>query len=156
MGLGGVEDNNMPTNVNDQFASYRELQPYNQVRYGINDDIALITGSGCSGKYPISVIGKNGQTECHHVSKDELKPIKLEVDDGERLLIKCIPDEVSPFKCTFSSKNLEDKITFYFYTNYCQVTKDGKETLKGIVSEWHVLQNIIKDILGFMIYLPIK
>lgn len=131
-----------------KLVKWQEFKPYNQVLYG--DDIALITGYKQAERYPISVI-HNGHTRCYDIEEKDLTPIKL--DAVEKILQKLHPNKVTPFECVFSAKDEQNKVSITFCNNFCSVIKNGEVIYSGIVSEFHVLQNILNDVFGYTIYL---
>lgn len=133
----------------ETLAKWQKFCPYNQVKYG--EDVALITGFEQAGKYPITVIKSNGVAECHDVKGADLAPISL--DDVGKILKKLGPNKVTPFECIFSDKDEQNKVSIAFCNNLCSVIKNGEEICSGIISDFHVLQNILKEVFGYTIYL---
>lgn len=133
----------------ETLAKWQEFCPYNQVKYG--EDVVLITGFEQAGKYPITVIKSNGVTECHDVKGADLAPIGL--DDAGKILRKLQPNKVTPFECVFSDKEEQNKVSIAFCNNFCSVIKNGEEIYYGIISDFHVLQNILREVFGYTIYL---
>ncbi len=131
--------------VDDNFVKWGEFKPYNQVKYG--NRIALITGEKQDEQYPISIINEEGHVECSYAKESKLRPIKLD-EDGD-IIKRCKPCEITPYNCTFCSSDCENKVTFTFVNNYCKIIKDGNEIFEGAVSELHVLQNMLREILGW-------
>lgn len=129
-------------------AKWKEIKPYNQVWY--RDDVALITGyRQQEKKYLISVI-KDGHIECHDVNEIDLKPIQL--DYAGEMLRKLQPNKVTPFECVFADKDELNKVSVAFCNNYCYVIKDGNEIYSDVVCEFHVIQNILREVFGYTIY----
>lgn len=133
----------------ETLAKWQEFCPYNQVKYG--EDVALITGFEQAGKYPITVIKSNGTAECYDVKGTDLVPIGL--DDAGKILKKLQPNKVTPFECVFSDKDEQNKVCMTFCNNFCSVIKNGEEIYSGSISEFHVLQNILKELFGYSIFL---
>lgn len=115
------------------------------------EDVALITGCKQAGKYPITVIKSNEVAECHDVKETELTSINL--DDAKNRLKQLQRDKVTPFECIFSDKDERNKVSIAFCNNYCSVIRNGEEIYSGIVSDFHTLQNILKEVFGYTIYL---
>lgn len=136
----------------DVFAKWKKFRPYNQVMY--KDKVALITGSNKSGKYLISVI-ENGSISTFDVVESQLQPILL--DNNGQILSACQPNKITPYACcAFCDNEEHSEINITFYNNYCTVKENGNEKYKGVISELHVLQNIIIDLLGRNISYQIK
>lgn len=133
----------------ETLAKWQEFCPYNQVKYG--EDVALITGFEQAGKYPITVIKSNGAAECYDVKGTDLMPIGL--DDAGKMLMKLEPNKVTPFECIFSDKEEQNKVSIAFCNNFCSVIKNGEEICSDVISDLHVLQNILREVFGYTIYL---
>lgn len=131
----------------DNLARWLEFKPYNQVMYG--DEIALIIGGKQAGKYLISVINERGLSKCYNAKESDLRPIKL--DEGGNIIRRCVPNKITPDDCTFCTSDCNNKVTITFFNNYCKVTKDGNEIFEGPVLELHVLQNMLREIFGWVI-----
>lgn len=104
-----------------------------------------------SRKVPYYGHKSNEVAECHDVKETELTSINL--DDAKNRLKQLQRDKVTPFECIFSDKDERNKVSIAFCNNYCSVIRNGEEIYSGIVSDFHTLQNILKEVFGYTIYL---
>lgn len=139
-------------NQEETLTKWQDFCPYNQVKYG--EDVALITGLKQADMYPITVIKSNGIAECHDVKRADLTPI--DIYDAGKILKKLQPNKVTPFECVFSDKDEQNKVCMTFCNNFCSVIKNGEEIYSGSISEFHVLQNILKELFGYSIFFTEK